>query len=132
MTAKTWTGTAKAGLATVALIAVGAPVSQLLAQQPATTAAPAAAPADAAPVDQARIAKGRELFAGWSCTSCHSLADAGSSGDVGPHLDGGTLTEAFIVSRVTNGQGAMPSFGGQLTKEEIADVAYYIAHVSKK
>ena len=47
-------------------------------------------------------------------------------------LDGANLTETFIVSRVTNGQGAMPAFGGQLTDKEIADLAYYIAHVQKK
>ena len=128
MTAKTWTAAAKAGLMAVAVIALGAPVGQLLAQQ----TAPAPSADAAAPADQARIAKGRELFAGWSCTSCHSLADAGSHGDVGPHLDGGQLSEGFIVNRVTNGQGAMPSFGGQLTEQEIADVAYYIAHVAKK
>ncbi len=33
---------------------------------------------------------------------------------------------------MNNGQGAMPAFGGQLTPKEIADVAYYIAHVTKK
>lgn len=138
MKLKAWTGPAKTGLAAVALIAAGAPIGQLLAQQsappPATPAAPAAAPASAAataPADEARIAKGRELFTGWSCTSCHGLVDAGSGGDVGPRLDGGHLTEEFIVGRVKNGQGAMPAFGGQLTDEEIADLAYYIVKVAK-
>ena len=139
MKVKAWTGTAKAGLAAVAMVALGASAGQLLAQQPTTApaptpAAPAAPPASAAaaaPADEARITKGRELFAGWSCTSCHGLVDAGSGGDVGPRLDGGHLTEEFIVSRVKNGQGAMPAFGGQLTDEEIADVAYYIVKVAK-
>ncbi len=121
--AKQWTGAMRMGLAAVALTAVGIPASQIMAQQPA-------AAADA--TDTARVAKGRELFASWGCTSCHALVDAGSGGDIGPHLDGGELTEAFIVGRVTNGQGAMPAFGGQLTDQEIADISYYIVKVAKK
>lgn len=94
---------------------------------------PAAAAAGAATSDQARITAGRELFGSWGCTACHTLSDAHSNGAVGPSLDGNaSLTEDFITSRVTNGQGAMPAFGGQLTPKEVADVAYYIAHVAKK
>lgn len=119
--ARHWTG-----LALAALVVAGVPATALFAQQ----AAPAAA--DAAPTDEARVQKGRVLFADWGCTSCHALVDAKSGGDVGPHLDGGHLTEAFIVGRVTNGQGAMPGFGGQLTEPEIADIAYYITKVAKK
>ncbi len=119
---------ATAGCAVAALAAcvvAGAAIGQ-----PAATPTPAASPAPAA--DQARIAAGRDLFSTWGCTACHTLSDAKASGAVGPSLDGDTsLTEAFIVSRVTNGQGAMPAFGGQLTDKEIADVAYYIAHVKK-
>jgi mono/diheme cytochrome c family protein len=117
-----WTGAVNIGLAAVALAAIGVPMGQSFAQEPSATVAP----------DQTRIAKGRDLFSGWGCTSCHALSDAQSSSDVGPHLDGGALTEAFIVGRVANGQGAMPAFQGQLTDEEIADIAYYIAKVAKK
>jgi mono/diheme cytochrome c family protein len=91
-----------------------------------------AAGATAAPVDAGRIAKGRELFDGWSCSACHTLAAAEASGAVGPSLDGSGLTEEFIVSRITDGQGAMPGFGGQLTTEEIADLSYYLTKVAAK
>jgi mono/diheme cytochrome c family protein len=129
--AKHMTGMARLGLAGIALAAACVPAGRILAQATEFAAAPDAASApDKA--DTARIAKGRELFTSWGCTSCHSLADADSHGDVGPHLDGANLTEAFITTRVTNGQGAMPAFGGQLTDKEIADLAYYIAHVQKK
>jgi mono/diheme cytochrome c family protein len=115
-------------------------VSQPAAPAPVATSVPtaaatipAAAAASAAGPDQVRVAAGREIFSGWGCTACHTLSDAGSNGAVGPSLDGNaTLTEDFVASRVTNGQGAMPAFGGQLTPKEIADVAYYIAHVAKK
>jgi mono/diheme cytochrome c family protein len=119
--AKHMTGMTRLGLVAVALAAVAVPASRIAAQAPA-----------AEKVDAARIGKGREIFTNWGCTGCHSLADADSHGDVGPHLDGANLTEAFIVTRVTSGQGAMPGFGGQLTEQEIADLAYYIAHVAKK
>jgi mono/diheme cytochrome c family protein len=67
---------------------------------------------------------GKELFASGGC---HVLADAGAAGEVGPSLDGNTaLTEALVVARVTNGQGAMPAFGDQLDEEEIADITAYI------
>jgi mono/diheme cytochrome c family protein len=89
---------------------------------------PAAAP-DAA----AKLATGREMFANFSCGSCHTLAAAGASGDVGPSLDGvPNLTEAFVVDRVTNGQGGMPSFGGQLSDEEMAALASYVVQSAAK
>ncbi len=126
--AKHKAGVARLGLAAAALMAAGLPAGRSLAQQPAVPAAAAETPA----AEDLRVAKGRDLFSSWGCISCHALADAQSHGDVGPHLDGAGLTEAFIVNRVTNGQGAMPAFGGQLTDQEIADIAYYIAKVAKK
>lgn len=117
--------------------AVLAATAALALQVPGTppagkTPAPAAA-APAAGGDAARIAKGRELFGNWSCNSCHSLADAGATGHVGPSLDHNpNLTTAFVTDRVTNGQGAMPAFGGQMTDEEIATIAFYLTHVTAK
>lgn len=69
---------------------------------------------------------GRELFDAWSCSACHTLTDAGSSGVIGPSLDNPKLTRDLIIGRVSNGQGAMPSFGGQISDEEIATLADYI------
>ncbi len=130
MKAKHKTGAGRLGLAMVLLAAAAVPAARIAAQAPEFEQQQPAATDDK--VDATRIAKGREIFTNWGCTGCHSLADADSHGDVGPHLDGGNLTEAFIVTRVTSGQGAMPGFGGQLTEKEIADLAYYIAHVAKK
>ncbi len=101
----------------------------------AATAAPSLAqdssPAPAA--DPAKVAKGKELFATYSCGSCHALADAGASAHVGPALDGNAdLSHDFIVNRVTNGQGGMPAFGGQLTPEEIDAVATYVMATKSK
>ena len=118
-----------------AVLAVALPATGLLSDQAraADDAATLGGPEAAAALDNGRIDKGRELFNSWSCSACHALADAKASGAVGPSLDGHEgLTEDFVSGKVTNGQGAMPAFGGQLTKEEIADLAYYVSHVAAK
>jgi mono/diheme cytochrome c family protein len=103
---------------------------------PAADAAPAPAPATApaapvaAPVAApaaGSIDKGRDIFANYGCGTCHTLNDAGATGHVGPAFDGNSnLSQDFIVDRVTNGQGMMPSFAGQLSADEINSVAAYI------
>lgn len=61
-----------------------------------------------------------------SCGSCHTLEEAGTSGTVGPNLDESTLDLQAVVEQVTNGGGAMPAFGGQLSEEEIQNVAAFV------
>ena len=74
---------------------------------------------------------GKAVFTGAAgCGSCHTLADAGTSGTVGPNLDDSQPSLELTVDRVTNGQGAMPSFSGTLTEEQIADVAAYVSSVA--
>jgi mono/diheme cytochrome c family protein len=71
---------------------------------------------------------GKEVFLGSSaCGGCHTLADAGTSGTVGPNLDESAPSADLVVERVTNGQGAMPAFGSTLTEQQIADVAAYVS-----
>jgi mono/diheme cytochrome c family protein len=76
-------------------------------------------------------AAGKEVFLGASaCGTCHTLADAGTSGTVGPNLDESQPSYDLVVDRVTNGQGAMPSFSSSLSEQQIADVAAYISSVA--
>jgi cytochrome c6 len=75
-------------------------------------------------------AAGKKVFASAGCTTCHTLADAGSSGTVGPNLDQAKPSSDLVVMRVTNGQGVMPPFKGQLTEQEIKDVAAYVSSVA--
>ncbi len=71
---------------------------------------------------------GKEVFLGASaCGGCHTLADAGSTGAVGPNLDDAQPDAALVVERVTNGAGAMPSFADTLSEQQIADVAAYVS-----
>jgi cytochrome c553 len=76
-------------------------------------------------------AAGKEIFLGTAgCGSCHTLADAGTSGTVGPNLDDAQPSADLVVERVTNGQGAMPPFKGTLTEQQINDVAAYVSSVA--
>jgi mono/diheme cytochrome c family protein len=70
---------------------------------------------------------GKTVFASAGCGSCHTLADAGTSGTVGPDLDDAQPSHELVVDRVTNGQGAMPSFRDQLSEQQINDVAAYVS-----
>jgi mono/diheme cytochrome c family protein len=71
--------------------------------------------------------RGKEIFAAQGCGSCHTLADAGTSGSVGPNLDESQPDFELVVDRVTNGAGAMPPFADKLSEDEIRDVAAYVS-----
>jgi mono/diheme cytochrome c family protein len=71
-------------------------------------------------------AAGREVFVA-NCGSCHTLSDAGTSGATGPNLDEIGLPASEVEEQVRNGGGGMPAFEGQLTEDEIAQVAAYVA-----
>jgi len=80
---------------------------------------------------QGDAAAGKEIFVGTAgCGSCHTLADAGTSGTVGPNLDDAQPSADLVVERVTNGQGVMPPFKGTLTEQQINDVAAYVSSVA--
>jgi len=71
---------------------------------------------------------GKEVFLGASgCASCHTLADAGATGAIGPNLDAAMPPPELVVERVTNGMGGMPSFADTLSEEQIQDVAAYVS-----
>lgn len=71
----------------------------------------------------------KSLFA-TNCGSCHVLADAGTSGTVGPNLDQSKPSLERAVQQIENGGGGMPPFGGQLTDEQIRALARYIVRVT--
>ena len=114
-------GVAKLGFGALAAAVVLAAIS-----------GPSAAQVGAKP-DAAKLDKGRAMFSDYGCANCHALADAGATGHVGPALDGNSnLTADFVVDRVTNGQGMMPSFGSQLSADEIKTIAAYIIAAAAK
>jgi mono/diheme cytochrome c family protein len=103
--------------------------SQLV--RPEAAAPEAAAPAPA--LSAATREEGQKLFANYSCGSCHALADADANGSIGPSFDGDVgLTKAYVIETVKTGRGAMPSFDGQMTEQEIATLAEYIVGAARK
>ena len=74
---------------------------------------------------------GKDIFLA-NCGSCHTLADAGTSGKIGPNLDQLKPPLSIVQRQVINGGGAMPAFKGQLTAAQITAVAKYVASVAGK
>lgn len=77
-------------------------------------------------------AAGKALFS--NCAGCHTLADAGASGTVGPNLDSSKPPLELVVQRVALGQGGMPAFskakGGQFDDQQVADVSAYVVQAT--
>jgi cytochrome c553 len=89
-------------------------------------------PTETEPPAEGDPVAGKQVFLGSSaCGTCHTLADAGTSGAVGPNLDDAQPDYELALDRVTNGQGGMPSFSSTLSEQQIADVAAYV-HESTK
>lgn len=74
-------------------------------------------------------ASGEEIFVD-NCGTCHTLSAAGTTGTVGPSLDGLGLDASAIETQVRSGGGGMPAFEGDLTDEEIVAVSTYVADSS--
>jgi cbb3-type cytochrome c oxidase subunit III len=74
---------------------------------------------------------GKDIFLA-NCGSCHTLADAGTNGKIGPNLDQLKPSLSIVQRQVINGGGAMPAFKGQLTTAQITAVSRYVASVAGK
>jgi mono/diheme cytochrome c family protein len=105
-----------------------APPGQVITQ---TTAPPAETGGSTtqgdAPVD------GRAIFL-QNCSGCHTLADAETTGKVGPNLDEAKPSYERALMMVRDGGGGglgvMPRFEGTLTAEQIDAVARYVSDVA--
>ena len=103
--------------------------ADLVRPEAAAPDAPAAAPAQ----DPAVRTAGLKLFNDYSCSACHSLADAKAAGSIGPSLDRNSrLTRDYVVDILTNGRGAMPAFAGQMSDAELGKLADYIVQFRRK
>jgi mono/diheme cytochrome c family protein len=75
--------------------------------------------------------RGRDLFKR-NCATCHTLADAGAVGMVGPNLDQLRPAQALTLNAIQNGRaegrGQMPA--QLLTGGDARDVASYLAAVA--
>ncbi len=75
-------------------------------------------------------ATGPQAWSQAGCGGCHTLAAAGSTGNVGPNLDYLHPSSAAVASQVTYGGGGMPSFGGSLSAAEIQALATWVSSVA--
>jgi mono/diheme cytochrome c family protein len=78
------------------------------------------------------LAQGKQLFQ-QNCGTCHTLADAGTSGKVGPVLDQVKPNKALVLSAIKNGglgSGTMPA--NIVTGKDAQAVATYVSTVAGK
>jgi mono/diheme cytochrome c family protein len=72
-------------------------------------------------------AAGKAVFASAGCSGCHTLKAAGATGKVGPNLDQLHPNFKAVHDQVEHGGGAMPAFHGQLSEQQIANVAAFVS-----
>ena len=65
-----------------------------------------------------------------SCGTCHVLADAGTTGTIGPNLDQSKPQLQEAITQITNGGGGMPPFRGTLSEQQIRALAQYIVRTT--
>jgi hypothetical protein len=78
------------------------------------------------------LAQGKQLFQ-QNCGTCHTLADAGTNGKVGPVLDQVKPNKALVLSAIKNGglgSGTMPA--NIVTGKDAQTVATYVSTVAGK
>ena len=76
---------------------------------------------------------GKEVFLNTAnCAACHTLADAGSNGQIGPNLDEIKPEMMRVLNAVTMGIGVMPAYESILTEKEIESVSYYVSESTNK
>ena len=111
----------------VALVAAGCGGTEI-SPTPETVVGTLAQPTDTAPsnIPEGDAAAGKELFASSGCGGCHTLADAGTNGNVGPNLDEAKPSLEKTYTQITNGGGGMPPYNDQLSEQQIADIAAYV------
>jgi cytochrome c6 len=98
--------------------------------EPMPTETEPGAPTETGPAPgggQGDAAAGKQVFTSAGCATCHTLADAGTTGTVGPNLDQAKPPYDLVIQRVTNGMGVMPPFKDQLSEQQINDVAAYVS-----
>jgi len=84
--------------------------------------------------DAATLERGKALFstdAVPACAICHTLADAGAEGAIGPDLDELKPGKDVILKVLMEGMGAMPPFNETMSEADRQAVADYIVKVTQ-
>lgn len=83
--------------------------------------------------DDAQLTLGRDVFTKLAvppCGLCHTLQDAGTTGEIGAKLEELKPNAGRVMEAVRKGLGVMPSYGGKLTEDQIRAVARYVARAT--
>ena len=76
---------------------------------------------------------GREVFLNKAvCSTCHTLIDANSDGQIGPNLNEIRPDKTRVMIAVINGIGVMPAYDGELSSKEIEAVSHYVSIAANK
>ncbi len=89
------------------------------------------------PTEPGDPVRGRSIFGTLGCGSCHTLAEAGAKGTIGPNLDTSLKgKDASFIEQSLVDPGAvvakgyegnvMPSFSATLTKQQLADLVVFL------
>ena len=83
--------------------------------------------------DAAMMALGKTLFTVGAvppCALCHTLKDAGATGAIGPAFDDLQPGPDQVIAALKSGIGAMPSYRGNLSDEQMRALARYVSKAS--
>ena len=83
--------------------------------------------------DAALMALGKTLFTVGAvppCALCHTLKDAGATGAIGPAFDDLQPGPDQVIAALRSGIGAMPSYRGNLSDEQMRALARYVSKAS--
>ncbi len=92
--------------------------------QATETATASATPDETPQTGGAETDQGRQLFVS-NCSGCHTLADAGTNGQVGPNLDDVQPDAGQVRSAIESGPGVMPE--NLVEGPDLDAVAQYVA-----
>lgn len=89
--------------------------------------------AQAFAADEPDLEMGKALFtqvASPPCAVCHTLADAGATGGIGPNLDVLQPDTDRVYTAISGGLGIMPAYKGALSEQQLQAIAAYVAEAS--
>lgn len=84
--------------------------------------------------DEDPMARGQALFTGEAtppCAICHTLAEAGTSGQIGPNLDELSPTADMVKNAVSRGVGVMPAYADSLSSDDIEALVIYVTEATE-
>jgi uncharacterized cupredoxin-like copper-binding protein/cytochrome c551/c552 len=110
-------------------VGVKAPVTPPTTTTPPSTTPPPTTTPGGTETLQGDPVAGKAVFAANGCGSCHTLAAAGTNGNVGPNLDQAKPSQAkvrlYVQNGSTSGGISMPAFAS-MSQTDLNDIAAFV------